>query len=165
MHKEASQKLAAKGRGVGIDAQLNAQLSDDQKYHRIMQFNSKDCIFPATKEDIVFFSGNLYYFRLKIAQECFPGWISYDIHKYTLGFIQLPEKETKNNTSIAVMCWSRWWGNKENTKAETIFLAVKDVLIKCVLPINQWQGQAYDRASNMSGINNGVHYTQLSQYV
>ena len=58
MHKEASQKLAAKGRGVGIDAQLNAQLSDDQKHHKMMQFNSKDCLFAATK-DIVSFSGNL----------------------------------------------------------------------------------------------------------
>ena len=58
---------------------------------------------------------------------------SYDIHEYTLGLIQLP-----------------------NTKAVTIFSAIKDVLIRCSLPINQYRGQAYDGASNMSGINNGV---------
>ena len=31
-----------------------------------------------------------------------------------------------------------------------------DVLIRCSLPINQCRGQAYDGASNMSGINNRV---------
>ena len=39
---------------------------------------------------------------------------NYDIHEYTLGLIQLP-----------------------NTKADTIFSAIKDVLIRCSLPINQ----------------------------
>ena len=39
---------------------------------------------------------------------------NYDIHEYTLGLIQLP-----------------------NTKAEAIFSAIKDVLIRCSLPINQ----------------------------
>ena len=58
---------------------------------------------------------------------------NYDIQEYTLGLIQLP-----------------------NTKAETIFSAIKDVLIRCSLPINQCRGQAYDGASNMRGINNGV---------
>lgn len=36
MHKEATQKLAEKTKGVGIDAQLNAQLRDDQKHHSSM---------------------------------------------------------------------------------------------------------------------------------
>jgi len=36
MHKEATQNLAEKARGVGIDAQLNVQLRDDQKHHRSM---------------------------------------------------------------------------------------------------------------------------------
>ena len=62
-------------------------------------------------------------------------WVddSYEIYERTLGLIQLP-----------------------NTTAETIFLAAKDVLIRCSLPINQCRGQAYDGASNMSGINKGV---------
>ena len=62
-------------------------------------------------------------------------WVdhSYDIHEYTLSLIHLP-----------------------NTKAETSFLAIKDVLIRCSLPINHCRGQAYDGASNMSGINNEV---------
>ena len=68
--------------------------------------------------------------------QCQVRWVdhSYGIHEYTLSLIQLL-----------------------NTKAETIFLAIKDVLIRCVLPINQCRGQAYDGASNMNGINNGVH--------
>ena len=62
-------------------------------------------------------------------------WIdsSYSIHEDTLGLIQLP-----------------------NTKAETIFVAIKDILIRCSLPIKQCCGQAYDGAGNMSGIRNGV---------
>ena len=69
-------------------------------------------------------------------------WVdhSYDIHEYTLSLIQLP-----------------------NTKAETIFLAIKDVLIRCSLPINQCRGQAYDGASNMSGINNEVQAPEAKQ--
>lgn len=33
---------------------------------------------------------------------------------------------------------------------------IKDVLIRCSLPLSQCRGQAYDGASNMSGIHNGV---------
>ena len=58
---------------------------------------------------------------------------NYGIHEDTLGLIQLP-----------------------NTKAQTIFGVIKDVLIRCSLPISQCRGQAYDGASNMSGIRNGV---------
>ena len=70
MHKEATQKLAAKARWVGIDVQLNAQLGDDQKHHRSMftkllhtiQFLSRQGLpFRGHKEGIVSFSGgNLY---------------------------------------------------------------------------------------------------------
>ena len=69
MHKEATIKLAAKATGVGIDAQLNAQLSDDQKHHRSMfmkllhaiQFLSCQGLpFRGHKEDIISFSGDLY---------------------------------------------------------------------------------------------------------
>ena len=59
-------------------------------------------------------------------------WVdhSYNIHEDTLGLIQLPD-----------------------TKAAMIFLAV---LIRCYLSINQCRGQAFDGASNMSGIKNGA---------
>ncbi len=44
----------------------------------------------------------------------------------------------------------------ENTKANTLFIVIKDFLIRCSLPITSCRGQAYDGASNMSGIRNGV---------
>ena len=62
-------------------------------------------------------------------------WIdgNYGVHEDTLGLIQLPD-----------------------TKAQTIFSVIKDVLIRCSIPISQCRGQAFDGASNMSGIRNGV---------
>ena len=36
MHREAAEKLAAKARGVRIDAHLDAQLRKDQEHHRKM---------------------------------------------------------------------------------------------------------------------------------
>ena len=54
---------------------------------------------------------------------------AYNIPEDTLGLLQLP-----------------------NTKAETIFSAIKDILIRCSLPISQCRGQAFDGASNMSGV-------------
>ena len=61
-------------------------------------------------------------------------WIdgNYGVHEDTLGLIQLPD-----------------------TKAQTIFSVIKDVLIRCSIPISQCRGQAFDGASNMSGIRNG----------
>ena len=56
----------------------------------------------------------------------------YEIHEDPLGLIQLPD-----------------------AKAET-FSVIKDVLIRCSLPIVMCRGQAYDGAGNMSGIRNGV---------
>ena len=204
-HRDATQKLAAKNRGIGIDAQLSAQLSNDQKHHRSMlmklllaiQFLSRQGLpLRGHKEDIEAFSGNLYQLLLLQAKDCpqMISWLnrkeyispeivneiisamgqrvlrtiladvsmalwysiivdeatdvchneqmsfsvrwvdnSYDIHEDTLGLIQLP-----------------------NTKAETIFSAIKDVLIRCSLPHSQCRGQAYDGASNMSGIKSGV---------
>ena len=44
----------------------------------------------------------------------------------------------------------------ENTRAETLFSVLNDFLIWCSLPINLCRGQAYDGASNMSGVCNGV---------
>ena len=43
-----------------------------------------------------------------------------------------------------------------NTRAITIYQQIKDILIRCCLPLSQCRGQAYDGASNMSGIRNGV---------
>ena len=62
-------------------------------------------------------------------------WVdsSYNIHEECIGLIQLP-----------------------NIKAVTIFDAIRDILIRCSLPISQCRGQAFDGASNMSGIRNGV---------
>ena len=37
------------------------------------------------------------------------------------------------------------------TDSETLTNAIKDVLIRCMLPLSQCRGQAYDGASNMSG--------------
>ena len=56
----------------------------------------------------------------------------YDIHEETVGLIQLP------NTT------------------QTLFAVLKDVLLRCSLPITQCVGQAYDGAANMSGIRQGV---------
>jgi len=80
MHKEATQNLAEKAREVGIDAQLNVQLRDDQKHHRSMFMKLLHAIrllshqglpFHSHKKDIVSFSGYISYtyFGLKIAQK------------------------------------------------------------------------------------------------
>ncbi len=58
---------------------------------------------------------------------------NYEIHEDTLGLIQLPD-----------------------TKALTLFSVIKDILIRCSLPLSQCVGQAFDGAANMSGIRNGV---------
>ena len=42
------------------------------------------------------------------------------------------------------------------TDAEMLSLAIEDVLVRCVLPISQCRGQAYDGASNMAGPKSGV---------
>ena len=58
-------------------------------------------------------------------------WVnsSYEIHEEPLGLVQLPD-----------------------TKAETLFSVITDVLLGCSLPITLCRHQAYDGASNMSGI-------------
>ena len=43
-----------------------------------------------------------------------------------------------------------------NNTAKMIFGIIKDVLIRCSLPICSCRGQAYDGASNMQGIRSGV---------
>ena len=59
-------------------------------------------------------------------------WVSceYTIHEDTLCLVQL-----------------------QNARAETVFGVTK---IRCSLPISQCRGQAFDGASNMSGVHNGV---------
>ena len=75
IHKDATQKLAAKERGIGIDAQLRK----DQGYHRSMlmkllrtiQFLSRQGLpLRGHKEDVEAFSGNLYQLLLLQAKEC-----------------------------------------------------------------------------------------------
>lgn len=205
IHKDATQKLAAKNRGIGIDALLSTQLRKDQEHHRSMlmkllhaiQFLSRQGLpLRGHREHVETCNGNLYQLLLLQTKECpkMVPWLkrkeyispeivneiitamgqhvlrailsdvgvslwysvivdeatdvclneqmsfsvrwvdkNYDIHEDTLGLIQLP-----------------------NTRAETIFSAIKDVLIRCSLPSSQCRGQAYDGASNMSGINRGV---------
>lgn len=62
-------------------------------------------------------------------------WVDsvYNIHETAIGLAELPD-----------------------TKAITIFNMIKDLLIRCSLPISNCLGQAYDGAANMSGVRNGV---------
>lgn len=43
-----------------------------------------------------------------------------------------------------------------DTKVQSIFTLIKDLLLRCSLPLSQCRGQAFDGATNMSGKNNGV---------
>ena len=58
---------------------------------------------------------------------------NYKIYEEPIGLVQLPD-----------------------TKAQTIYSVIKDLLIRCSLPLAQCRGQAYDGAANMSGLKNGV---------
>lgn len=62
-------------------------------------------------------------------------WVdrSYEVHEAAIGLVQLPD-----------------------TKALTLFSVIKDCFLRCTLPITSCIGQAYDGASNMSGVRNGV---------
>ena len=44
----------------------------------------------------------------------------------------------------------------QKTDTQAIVNAIKDVLLRCSVPVNQCRGQAYDGASNMAGHLNGV---------
>ena len=57
----------------------------------------------------------------------------YDVHEIPLGLMQLP-----------------------NTTALTLFHVIKDVLLRCSLPIANCIGQVYDGAANMSGVHNSI---------
>ncbi len=43
-----------------------------------------------------------------------------------------------------------------DTKAETLFAVIKDLLIRCNLPLEMCRSQAYDGAANMQGKRSGV---------
>ena len=62
-------------------------------------------------------------------------WVdsSYNVHETPLGLVKLP-----------------------NTYAFTLFNIIKDVLIRCSLSFFNCIGQAYDGASDMSDVRNGV---------
>jgi len=57
-------------------------------------------------------------------------WVSdrFTVHKELLGLVDVP-----------------------TTDSATLFTVLKDVLIRCNLPIDNCHGQTYDGASNMSG--------------
>ncbi len=46
--------------------------------------------------------------------------------------------------------------NLPNTTSETLFTVVKDVLIRCSLPLSLCRGQAFDWAANMQGKRSGL---------
>ena len=62
-------------------------------------------------------------------------WIddSYQMYEEPIGLVQLPD-----------------------TKEQTIYSVIKDLLIRCLLSLSQCRGQAFDGAGNMSGVRNGV---------
>ena len=62
-------------------------------------------------------------------------WVSddYSTHEDCMGLVRVPD-----------------------TKAETLFKVIKDLLIRCNLPLALCQGQAYDVASIMQGRKTGV---------
>ena len=85
-------------------------------------------------------------------------------------FFAIQADEATDVASNEQMCVSIRWVSKEyeifeepiglvkltKTDAATIFAALKDVLLRCILPVNTCRGQAYDGAANMSGHLSGV---------
>ena len=43
-----------------------------------------------------------------------------------------------------------------NTKAETLYFVITDILTRCLLPLDMCRGQAYDGASTMLGMCSGL---------
>ena len=69
-------------------------------------------------------------------------WVSdiYEVHEDPIGLCRVP-----------------------NTTAETLFKVIKDLLIRCSLPLALCRGQAYDGAANMQGKRTGVATRILSE--
>ena len=57
-----------------------------------------------------------------------------------------------------------WFNCQTRIKASTLFGIIKDVLVRCSLPITDCVGQAYDGASNMSGVRNGVQALKKKEW-
>ena len=62
-------------------------------------------------------------------------WVSddYDVHEDSIAFFGVPD-----------------------TKSETLYSVIRDILIRCNIPIGLCRGQAYDGAANMQGRRTGV---------
>ena len=62
-------------------------------------------------------------------------WVDndYEVYEDPIGLVQLPK-----------------------TDSQTIYSALQDVCIRCMLPLVKCRGQAYDGAANMSGHVTGV---------
>ncbi len=53
-----------------------------------------------------------------------------------------------------------------NTKADTLYTVLTDILTRCSLPLSMCRGQAYDGASNIQGRRNGIlHACSIKQHV
>ena len=205
MHREATEKMAARSSGTNVIAQLSAHYEADTMFHRKMRMKLLSCIrylawqglpLRGHHEDPESFEGNLYQLLLLQAQDCLQmktwlcrrEYISPEIVneliklmgqavlrqvlaeiKSTMWF-SLIEDEASDISHNEYMNISVRWVDSDfdihedalglvqlpDTKAATLFSVIKDVLIRCSLPISQCRGQAYDGASNMSGVRNGV---------
>lgn len=205
MHKEATEKVAARSSGRDVLSQLNAQHAADTMFHRKMLMKLLSCIkflarqglaLRGSHEDADSLEGNLYQLLLLQAQEepAMKLWlrkkeyISPDIVnelimmmgqavlrqilkdvREALWFSLIADEASdishNEHLSISIRWVENSYGIHEDnigliqlpdTKAQTLFSVIKDVLIRCSLPLSQCRGQAFDGASNMSGIHNGV---------
>ena len=173
MHKEATLKLAMKHSSTDISRQLHAQCEESKRFHKemlmkllssIRYLSRQGLALRGHSESVDTLDGNLCQLLLLMAEDNKPmrewlgkkeyispeivnefshneimcisvRWVDahYDIHEDILGLVQLPD-----------------------TKSETLFKVIKDVMIRCSLSLSMCRGQAYDGAANMSGIQSGV---------
>ena len=99
---------------------------------RKLLFKMKDCVGPAWFSIIADEATDV---ASHEQMSIVIRWVSdtYDIHEDPIGLFKVP-----------------------NTTAETLFTIIKDVLIRCNLPLSLCRGQAYDGAANMQGKRKGV---------
>ena len=95
---------------------------------------------------------------LEKIRKCTPSWYALigdeatDVasHKdFNLSIRWVDDDYTIHEDPIGLFCLP-------NTTFETLFAVVKDILIRCALPLAQCRGQAYDGASNKQGKRNGL---------
>ena len=205
MHREATEKMAARSSGMNVMAQLSAHYEADVMFHRKMLMKLLSCIRYLARqglplrghhEDPQSFGGNLYQLLLQQAQDCLQmktwlcrrEYISPEIVnelikimgqtvlrqilaeiKSTMFFSLIADEASDISHNEYINISIRWVDSDfdihedalglvqlPDTKAATLFSVIKDVLIRCSLPISQCRGQAFDGASNMSGVRNGV---------